>query len=150
MTTQTSGRPERRLVGVDDLRPDGTPVLTISVCARCAGRWFPPREVCSACAHDALDPVEAGPEGVAYASTVVRIGAPGFPTPYVLTYVDVDGVRLLAHTDTAHTDSTDPSDPAPLAPGTPVVLTAGPTGTVGGVELWSYRVRPVTTPEGDR
>lgn len=145
MTTQTSGRPERRIVGADGIRPDGTPVLTISVCPRCAGRWFPPREVCSACAHDALDPVEAGPEGVAYASTVVRIGAPGFPTPYVLTYVDVDGVRMLVHTDTA-----DPSDPAPLAPGTPVAFTAGPTGTVGGVELWSYRVRAVATPEGDR
>lgn len=136
MTTQTPRRPERRIVGADGIRPDGTPILTISTCPRCAARWFPPREVCSTCAHDRLDAVEAGGVGVAYASTVVRIGAPGFATPYVLTYVDVDGVRVLVHTDTA-----DPSDPEPLAPGTPVVFTAGPIGTVGGVELWSYRVR---------
>lgn len=145
MTTQTPSRPEWRIVGADGLRPDGTPILTISVCPRCAGRWFPPRDVCSACAHDELDSVEAGAEGVAYASTVVRIGAPGFPTPYVLTYVDVDGVRMLVHTDTE-----DPANPAALLPGTPVTFTAGPTGTAGGVELWSYRVRAIETTEGAR
>ncbi|MHA6782136.1 Zn-ribbon domain-containing OB-fold protein [Pseudonocardia saturnea] len=138
MTTSTG--PGRTVVGADGIRPDGTPIVTISVCPRCTARWFPPREVCSACAHDRLDPVEAGPDGVAYASTVVRIGAPGFTAPYVLSYVDVDGVRVLAHTDTA-------GDPTPLTPGTPVTFTAGPIGRAGEVELWSYRARAASASE---
>lgn len=112
-----------RLIGADSIRLDGTPVLTISVCPRCTSRWFPPRDVCSACAHDGLDGIESGPDGVAYASTVVRIAPTGFTAPYLLSYVDVDGVRVLAHTDPL-----DPDDPRPLAPGTPVRLTSGPTG----------------------
>lgn len=145
MTTQTEGTsaaPSRKLVGADGVRPDGTPILTISVCRRCASRWFPPRDTCSACANDELDSVEAGTDGVAYASTVVRIGAPGFTTPYVLSYVDVDGVRVLSHTDTP-----DRENPAALSPGTPVSFTAGPIGTAGEAELWSYRVRATTREE---
>ena len=148
MTTQTqntSAWADRRIVGAQGIRSDGTPILTISVCPRCAGRWFPPREVCSTCAHDQLESVEAGTDGIAYASTVVRIGAPGFPTPYVLSYVDVDGVRVLAHTDPADRDK-----PEALAPGTRVTFTTGPIGTAGDVELWSYRVRAAAAPGGDR
>lgn len=144
-TDDAPGRPAARFVGADGIRPNGTPVLTISVCRRCTARWFPPREVCSTCAHDRLDPVGAGADGVAYASTVVRIGAPGFAAPYVLTYVDVDGVRVLAHTDPA-----DPQHPEALAPGTRVRFTAGPVRTADGVDLWSYRVRPTGASENDR
>ena len=46
----------------------------------------------------------------------MRIAPAGFTAPYVLSYVDVDGVRILAHTD---------ADDA-LAPDTPVVLSSGP------------------------
>jgi uncharacterized protein len=141
-TVADHARTGRRIVGADGIRPDGTPILTISVCRRCGSRWFPPREVCSACVHDGLDSVHPGSDGVVYASTVVRIGAAGFTTPYVLSYVDVDGVRVLTHTD-----SPDPQNPEALAPGTPVTFTAGPTGTAGEVELWSYRVRAT---EGER
>lgn len=147
MTTQTEATPAgpvRELVGADGVRSDGTPILRISVCRRCASRWFPPRDTCSACAHDELDSVEAGTDGIAYASTVVRIGAPGFATPYVLSYVDVDGVRVLTHTDTP-----DLEEPEALSPGTPVTFSAGPIGTSGETELWSYRVR-ASTSEGDR
>ncbi len=144
-TEVASAGPDRRIVGADGIRPDGTPILTISACPRCAGRWFPPRDICSACAHDELDSVEAGRDGIAYASTVVRIGAPGFTTPYVLSYVDVDGVRVLTHTDTV-----DREEPEALAPGTPVTFTAGPTMAAGQVELWSYRVRAADAPESDR
>lgn len=143
MSAQT--RAARRFLGASGVRPDGTPILTISVCPRCTARWFPPREICSACAHDELEPVDAGRDGIAYASTVVRIGPPGFAAPYVLSYVDVDGVRLLAHTDVAGTE-----EPEALAPGTPVVFTAGPIGVAGDVELWSHRVRAVEDREDDR
>ena len=103
--------------------------LTISVCPRCGSRWFPAREICSACAHDRLAEQQTGDRGVAYASTVVRIAPTGFTAPYVLSYVDIDGVRVLAHTD---------ADQA-LAPDTPVVLTSGPIRD----GLDSYRVTPI-------
>lgn len=115
---------------------DGT--LTISICPRCASRWFPPRDVCSACAYDRLDAAAAGPDGVVYASSVVRTGPPGFTTPYVLAYVDVDGVRVLAQADPV-----DPENPAALPPGMPVTFTTGLIGHDGDVARVSYRVRPV-------
>jgi len=90
--------------------------LTISVCPHCRSRWFPAREFCSRCGRDGLDEQQTGDRGVAYASTVVRIAPAGFTAPYVLSYVDVDGVRILAQTD---------ADDA-LVPGTPVVLIGGP------------------------
>jgi hypothetical protein len=32
-----------------------------------------------------------------YAATTVWAGAPGFTVPYSLAYLDVDGLRVLAH-----------------------------------------------------
>jgi uncharacterized OB-fold protein len=103
--------------------------LTISVCPRCGSRWFPTRDTCSRCAHQGLANQQTGDTGVAYASTVVRIAPAGFTAPYVLSYVDVDGVRVLAHTD---------ADQA-LAPDTPVRLTSGPIRD----GLDSHRVTPI-------
>ena len=68
----------------------------------------------------------------------MRVGPRGFPAPYVLSYVDIDGVRVLAHTDGT----------AALPPDAPVELTSGPIGRDGDTELWSYRVRRVA--EGAR
>ena len=102
--------------------------LTISVCPRCGSRWFPTRDLCSACAQPGLEEHRTGDRGVAYASTVVRIAPAGFTAPYVLSYVDIDGVRILAHTDAADA----------LTPDTPVVLTSGPIGNDGAI---SHRVR---------
>ena len=135
----THGTDEPSGTGIaDGVRDEAIPVLTISVCPRCSSRWFPPREVCSTCAHNRLDTVTAGPDGVVYASSVVRTGPPGFTAPYVLAYVDVDGVRILTQADPL-----DPENPAPLPPDTPVTFTTGPIGHDGDVERISYRVRPV-------
>ncbi len=122
--------------------PVKTPVMVISCCRFCGSRWFPARDVCSACAHDQLDRCEAGANAVAYASSVVRIGPEGFSAPYVLSYVDFDGVRALVHTDPR-----DPANPQPLPPDTPVTFTSGPIGVDRDVQLTSYRVRAID-PEG--
>ncbi|MEV0287927.1 OB-fold domain-containing protein [Kribbella sp. NPDC050820] len=106
-------------------------------------RWFPPLESLGTLTE--LPAIEIGPSGVAYASTVVRVGPARFEPPYVLTYVDVDGVRILAHS---------PGE-TPLRPGTPVELvldrvgaeapTAHPGHEPGpSIELWSYTATPVT------
>jgi uncharacterized OB-fold protein len=130
----------RKMIGGDWIAQEGhTTALKISACRRCDARWFPPREVCSTCASDDLEQTTTGDRGVAYASTVVRVGAPPFQVPYVLSYVDIDGVRLLTHFDDDH---------AP-APGTPVRLTTGRIGSEGDTELWSHLAQPIAE-EGTR
>jgi uncharacterized OB-fold protein len=58
-----------------------------------------PRPVCAACGGPVAE-AAFGPEGVVYASTVVRIAVGDRKPPYALAYVDLDGgPRVLAHVD---------------------------------------------------
>lgn len=66
--------------------------------------------------------------GTTYASTVVQVGPAQFQPPYVLAYVDVDDVRVLAHV---------PGGTA-LPQGTPVELKVGRIGADDQGALWSY------------
>ncbi len=95
----------------------GGVALRISRCRACGTDWFPAREQCSTCASRDVETTLSSSSGTAYASTVVRIGPPGFAAPYVLAYVDIDGVRLLAQVASA-TEA--------LAPDTPVTVTCAP------------------------
>jgi hypothetical protein len=122
----------KKTIGEDWIARVGDNVgLRISVCRNCTARWFPPRELCSTCASTDLEQNTTRSRGVAYATTVVRVGAQPFRTPYVLSYVDIDGVRLLAHVEGERV----------LAPDSPVQLTVGKIGA--DTDLWSYTVRPV-------
>ncbi|MFI1469227.1 Zn-ribbon domain-containing OB-fold protein [Streptomyces wuyuanensis] len=124
-----------RQVGAGWTHQDGSrTTLTVTVCRNCSGRWFPPREVCSTCASSDVENTESDTEGRVYASTVVRIAPPGFEAPYVLAYVDISGVRLLAHS---------PSSDRALAPDTPVRLTVAPIAPLGEGRLTSYAVVPL-------
>lgn len=135
MTTKSENpEPEITLVAGEYFSDDERGVrLHISECQSCANRWFPPVSICSQCAGTDLIQIDSGAEGVAYASTVVRVGPPRFPAPYVLSYVDIDGVRVLIHTEAAEA----------LAPGTAVELTTGSIGRDADATLMSYVVRPV-------
>ncbi|MFJ4465944.1 Zn-ribbon domain-containing OB-fold protein [Streptomyces sp. NPDC089424] len=127
--------PADRRVGAEWTHQDGDrTTLTLTVCDNCAARWFPPRRTCSTCASDDVRDIRSDPEGRVYASSVVRIAPRGFQAPYVLTYVDISGVRLLAHVPGA--------EEAP-APGTPVRLTVAPIAGTGESVLTSYAVTPV-------
>ncbi|MEV4605003.1 OB-fold domain-containing protein [Amycolatopsis sp. NPDC049253] len=124
-----------RVVGQSWIRDRGDRVaLAITHCTRCDSTWFPPRDVCSACASPDVEHTTSDDHGVAYASTVVRIGPAKFRPPYVLAYVDVSGVRVLAHVA---------GDEA-LEPGTPVDLRIGPIGADDDGEFSSYVVTPTT------
>ncbi|WP_435070352.1 Zn-ribbon domain-containing OB-fold protein [Amycolatopsis thermoflava] len=116
------------IVGGAWIRRDGDRVtLTITRCRACDARWFPPSDVCSHCAsHDVRDE-PTGESGVVYASTVVRAGPATYRPPYVLSYVDIDGVRVLAH-----------ATGEALAPGTPVRLGLGEIGRTDAGPLMSY------------
>jgi uncharacterized OB-fold protein len=87
--------------------------LRISRCRACGSGWFPARIQCSTCASRDVAGALSSSSGTAYASSVVRVGPPGFSTPFILAYVDIDGVRVLAHVMSAS---------QALAPDTPVNL----------------------------
>jgi uncharacterized protein len=120
-------------VGAEHFLTDGTRVvLRVTRCRGCGGAWFPARAQCSNCASRELIDELTSSTGTAYASTVVRVGPRQFHAPYTLAYVDVDGVRLLAHV--ASEDA--------LPPGTPVDLVLAPIGTDDDGPLLSYAVTP--------
>ncbi|WP_311380819.1 zinc ribbon domain-containing protein [Arthrobacter sp. ISL-28] len=133
MNTQTSHA--TTLVGGEWIHQDGDhTALMITKCHNCGSTWFPPREICSKCASGNVEQTRTGNYGIAYASTVVRIGPAAFQPPYVLAYVDLDGARFLAHVD---------ADEA-LAPNTPVELRVGAIGEDDTGALSSYIVAEVT------
>ncbi|WP_181193178.1 Zn-ribbon domain-containing OB-fold protein [Prauserella shujinwangii] len=126
------------MIGADRVDIEGDQVsLLITRCLDCASSWFPAREQCSRCGGTRVDGDRISGQGTVYASTTVHIGAGAFPTPYALSYVDVEDIRLLAHTRSVR----------PLAPGTPVVLVLGEVGADGTGALWSYVAVPRTDGE---
>ena len=123
------------VVGAEHFVTDGTRViLRVTRCGACGSSWFPARAQCSNCGSRDLAAELTSDEGTAYASTVVRVGPRQYLAPYTLAYVDVDGVRLLAHAV---------SDEA-LPPGTPVdlVLAQIGIGDDGPVVSYAVAVKP--------
>ncbi|MBB5157256.1 Zn-ribbon domain-containing OB-fold protein [Saccharopolyspora phatthalungensis] len=111
----------------DVFHPD-PPTLLGSRCPMCAGKVFPPRDVCPRCGEaNEEHPVELSRQGTVYSYTVVRQAPPGLTTPYVLACVDLpdDEVRVLSRIEGG--------DPAAVAIGLPVRLGARPVeGSDGG------------------
>jgi uncharacterized protein len=131
--TNSFAPPTGRVVGAENFLTDGTnAVLRVTRCRNCGSGWFPARTQCSTCASRDVTEELTSTSGIAYASSVVRVGPPRFEAPYVLAYVDVDGVRVLAHVESTEA----------LLPGTPVELRLA---TIGGDEdgpMLSYAVAP--------
>ena len=124
--------PTERAIGAEHYLTDGRrAVLRVTCCRRCDRRWFPARAQCSHCASFDVDDDVTSSRGTAYASTVVRIGPAKFRPPYTLAYVDIDGVRVLAHVAAV---------PEALTPGTPVELQQAIIGTDEDGPLLSYAV----------
>jgi uncharacterized OB-fold protein len=89
--------------GVMQLQP---PRLIGGECAACGTRIFPLRDYWPRCG--AAEPPRStllSETGTVFSYTVVRQAPPGWRTPYVLAYVDLDdGVRVLAQVDVPHED----------------------------------------------
>jgi uncharacterized OB-fold protein len=133
MTTIPSFSPPTGPVGAEHFLTDGArAVLRVTRCRVCDSSWFPARAQCSNCASRDMAEELTSSAGTAYACTVVRVGPRQFQAPYTLAYVDVDGVRLLAHVASAHA----------LPPGTPVDLVLAPIGADDSGPLLSYAVTP--------
>lgn len=128
MTAQTPGR----MVGSEHIHLDGDRVaLRVSTCRSCGSAWFPALPQCATCGSGDVVESLTSSTGTTYASTVVRIGPPRFPAPYPLAYVDIDGVRVLTHVQSA--------DAPP--PGTAVELVLAQIGADADGPLLSYAVR---------
>jgi hypothetical protein len=70
-----------------------------SRCTVCGYRLAGTAPRCPACGGS-LAPALFGPEGVVWASTVLRVPVQERSVPYVLAYVDLDeGPRVLAHVE---------------------------------------------------
>ena len=133
--TRTPATPTaQRIIGDEWVaqQGDGAVTLAMTRCQSCSAAWFPPREVCSACASPDVEQVRTAAVGVSYATTVVRIGPGQFRPPYTLSYVDISGVRVLAHVPGAD----------PLPPDTPVRLTLGEIGEDADGVFSSYVAVP--------
>ena len=88
-------RPRTRTSRAGESRVAGQRCAVCSFPVALAAPW------CPKC-RGALVPTEFGPEGVVWASTVVRVALPGRTPPYALTYVDLDeGPRVLGHLKSA-------------------------------------------------
>jgi uncharacterized protein len=136
--TNSFGAPTGRVVAAEDFLTDGTrAVLRVTRCRNCDSAWFPARAQCSTCASRDVTEELTSASGIAYASSVVRVGTPRFEAPYVLAYVDVDGVRLLAHAESTEA----------LAPGTPVELRLSTIGADEDGPLLSYAVAAIAEGE---
>ena len=112
---------------------DGRLSLIGMTCAHCGTRAFPARDVCSGCGRDdRLEEVELDSAGTLYTFSEVHVGPKGFPTPYVIGYVDLDaGVRVLAQINGTAAD---------LKVGERVTAHVGPIRQRGdGTDVISYR-----------
>ena len=131
--TKSFALPAGRFVGHQNFLTDGTrAVLRAARCHNCGSAWFPARSQCSACASRDVTKGLTSTSGIVYASSVVHVAPPRFDAPYVLAYVDVDGVRVLAHAESTEA----------LPPGTPVELRLAAIGADEDGPLLSYAVAP--------
>ena len=77
---------------------DNQPYLIGSRCKNCDHVSFPKKEVCPACiTKGAMEEVPLSRIGKVDTFSVLHVGAPGFPVPYVVGYVKMaEGPRVFA------------------------------------------------------
>ncbi|MGQ0700475.1 MAG: Zn-ribbon domain-containing OB-fold protein [Panacagrimonas sp.] len=101
MSGGSKRRPGETMGGafVADPRPAVRGERVIGVrCSACGYPTSPPAPWCPACQSLELFPVEFGPGGVVWSSTLIHIPVGRWKPPYALAYVDLDqGPRVLAH-----------------------------------------------------
>jgi len=81
-----------------EIDPDGQGGRLLgSACPGCGAHYFPQRRTCARCLSDELERVALSSTGSVYTFTVVHQSTPEFPTPYILSYVDLpEGARVPA------------------------------------------------------
>lgn len=85
--------------GLFTINQDGSGYLNANRCQRCGVTFFPRRELCTACFQsNPLEDVKLDTTGTLYTFTIVYRTTPGFKTPYIVGYIDLEknGVRIFA------------------------------------------------------
>lgn len=140
MNGTASARPFRADALVTD---QDTIHLRGSKCGHCGALAFPPRAVCATCRRTGQEPVLLGSTGRLYTYAVVRQAPKGFPTPYVIGYVDLDeGVRVFTRVLTEPGQELRLNMPMSL---TTVTLTDG----TGAGPVVAYAFRPAAKDDID-
>lgn len=77
---------------------DNIPYLIGSRCTNCDYVAFPKKEVCPACVtRGNMEETELSRTGKVDTFSVLHVGAPGFPVPYIVGYVKMpEGVRVFS------------------------------------------------------
>lgn len=70
-------------------------------CSVCGTRAFPAKDICHECGNEkGIEPAHLSSTGTLYSFAEVRAVPKGFPSPYVIGYVDLeDGVRLFGQVE---------------------------------------------------
>ena len=108
-----------------------------SSCPECSAKAFPPRKVCHRCGNTAgIERVPLPNRGRLYSFTKVHVAPPGFETPYIAGYVDLEGdVRIFTQLE---------GDGADLQVDTPVELVLGKVRSLeNGTPVMSVKFRKV-------
>ncbi len=83
---------------VDYLVLDDPPHLEVNVCVACGARFFDRRNGCGHCGGRELERRTVPSTGIVRTFTIVHRAAPGTPTPYVSSVVELDdGTRVKAN-----------------------------------------------------
>lgn len=130
-----------RVPVVEYLALEPEPHLRVRECSGCGARFFDRRSACAACGASTLATVSLGVSGTLKTFTIVAVGPPGVPTPYVAAIVDCDGTDV--RTNLVHVEP----DPAHLRPGMALRLCTVSLGRdADGMEAVGYAFEP--DPEG--
>ena len=83
---------------------DGDPHLVAQECTNCSARFFDRRNACASCFASEFSSVAVATEGTLRAFTIVTFAAPGIPTPFVASVVDLqeragDGASLMSEAE---------------------------------------------------
>ena len=104
-------------------------------CTVCGTHVFPAKEICHECGNEAgLEPALLSPTGTLYSFSEVHAKMKGFPSPYVVGYVDLENnVRVFGQVE--HTA-------AELKVDEPVRIVLGPVkSNADGVPVIAYKFR---------
>ena len=73
------------------------PVLVVSRCVSCHGRFLPRKGNCPRCGSAEVEPHEVLARGEVLAATELALAPPGWPSPHRIAFVEApEGVRLFA------------------------------------------------------
>ncbi len=131
--------------GIIAFPENGEPYIVGSRCKKCGKLHFPTTTLCTVCYSEELENASLSHEGTIYSVTTVYSGVPGFKTPYLLAWIDLDDSRLAAQLDW------DPARNNELTLGQKVRLVVDVLRHADdGCEIVGYKFKPIFTDGGNR